>query len=125
MAEKTIRMRAIPAWKGVGRKALMNHRKRGGQRGIEQVRVELRNLMRDELALVNERRGGEAADVKEFAFGEAKLRAFIGNPLADDVEFAFERLLILDARAAPDKDLRDCGQPLTRDLAALRGVDRD
>ncbi len=74
VAQEAVRMRAVPARKGVGRKPLMDHRERGLDLRIAEVGIELRNLIRDELAFVNDGRGRETAEVEQLAVLEAERR---------------------------------------------------
>src|SRR5712692_3464186 len=111
-------MRAVPAWEGVGREPLMHHRERGFYFRIAKVGIELRNLVRDELAFVDDGRRREAAKIEQLAVLKAQRGARIGDVLADDVELALECLGVGNSRASSDKDLTHRRQSPPRDVAA-------
>src|ERR1700737_2600477 len=117
-------MRTLPTRESVVRKPLMHHHERRLDRGIEQVGVEPRNLVRDELAPVDDGRALEAAYVEKLSLVEPKFRAFVGDAFADDVELALERFLVPDRLASADEHLAYRRNSLMRDHAALRVVDR-
>ena len=109
--QETVRMGALPARKGVGRKPLVHQRERGLYLRVAKVGIKLRNLGRDQQSFVNDGRGREATEVEQLTFFKRHRSARTGCRLADHVELALQRLRVRDSLAAADKYLAHRRQP--------------
>src|SRR5579872_7593739 len=106
MRDEAIRVRAVPARESVGGEALMHHRERAGEFGIDQIGKKLRNLRRYQLTLINDGDRGQTAHVEQLWIVQVELvERFIGRALANDVELALERGRIGDRAPTADEDL--------------------
>ncbi len=114
------RLRQLPGREGVGAVALVDEREARFDVGIREVREELRRLVREEHALVDERSGSQARHVEVHATGEH----LVLDHTADDVQLAVEGVLIEAVRRA-DEDLLDRRQARAGDPPDRVGVCRN
>ena len=107
VGDVTVRMRAIPARERVRRESRVHQRNGRGHGGIPQIVVILFHLLGHQHALVSQRARRQTGNVEPFSTGNlAAVADGLLRDFADDVKFSFKRCLILDCRAAPDKNLR-------------------
>ena len=98
----------LPGGEGVGGEALVDQAQRAGHLGIRQLPVEIGDLGGQQQALVNDGPRGERRDVEEALVGQVRGGDLVFDPLADEVELAFEGVLI-EAVGVADEDLLDVG----------------
>ena len=119
MREVTERLGKIPGRKGIGAIALVNQ----GEARFEivrlEVRKELRRLVGEEHALVEQRLRGKTRNVKE----KPPLDHLLLDQATNHVELSVEEVR-LQALGRTDEDLLDDRHSLSRDLADLVGVRR-
>ena len=113
-------LRQPPRGEGVGRIALVEDREARHEALVEQVRIERRELLGQEHALVDERAARERADVEA---GDVTVEHLLLDAPADDVEVDLE-LVVVDAAPVDDHYLLDLGPSGVRLLPDHRGIDR-
>src|SRR5688500_12616618 len=92
MTEVTIRMRPGPRREGVRREARVHQR--DGARGplVRQLRIEGRDLARDQEALVDDRTRRQARDVEVLAAWILPVRDCVLQPAAEEIKFSLEEI---------------------------------
>ena len=105
MRDETIGMRPRPGWKRVGRKALMDKRKRRFEQGIGEVLEIFAELCREQEAFVDDgaRRKRHGIEAGGALVGQMVDR--VRNRLAQYKKPPLEHGLVLDMRAALDENL--------------------
>src|ERR1022692_2048350 len=98
-------MRKIPGRKGVGRETLMYQRQGRNHRRVVEVEVVLADLVGEQHALVDDGARRHRRDIEALAVAKLERLHRVPGFLADDVELAFERVLIERVRAARNEDL--------------------
>ena len=84
-----------------------------------------KNLMRDELALIDHRQRRQRAEVEKLGRIEAERFDRVERAFANHIELALQRLSIVDSDAAFDKNLANRGHAASRDIAAFSLGDRN
>ena len=123
--EIAVRMRSLPARKGVGGKPRVHEREGGLHRGVLEVGEILVDLLGGEHAFVDECLHRQARDVPVLRAGQRGCADVGVGALADDVELALEREIVGDAGAAADEDLPHERLARTRGVAERCAVGRD
>ncbi len=118
------RVRQVPRWKRVGRKALVHHRQRGDHRRVAQIAVVLADLMREEHALIDDRARRHRRHVELLAMAQLQRLDRVPGALADDVELALQRVLVELVGAARDENLPDHRLDFLGPLGETRVVGR-
>ena len=114
------RLRQPPGREGVGRIALMEDREPRDEARIEKIRIELRKMLGEEHALVDDRPAGEGAEIE---LRNLRRDRRLLDPPSDHVEVALEGRLV-GLERVPDDDLLDLGARRVRLLADAGNVDR-
>ena len=112
------RLRQSPLWPGVGGETLVEHAQRGLQPLIAQIRVEHRQVVRHDEALVADHLAGEAGDVELAVLVANGLHGAAPGDKQAPLQFVPGQL-----RQCVDKYLLDPGQALQGALAAGRRFD--
>ena len=113
-------LRQAPCGEGVGRIALVINRKARNKARIRQVRIELRQILGQEHALVDERAAGERAEIQ---LRYLRRDGLLLDPPADHVKVALIGRIVAPL-GVPDQNLLDLGPRRIGLLADHRGVDR-
>ena len=115
-------MGALPAGKGIGRKARVHQRQRRFEALVQQIGIIRLDLRRDKHALVDDGARRKAGGIIRGHL--AAVADGVGRAFADDVEHALKIEWIgADALAAPDKDLAYNGLAFEGRIAELAVVD--
>ena len=93
VAHEAVRLRPVPGREGVGGEPRVHHGEMRFVVRILEVRVERKELVRRQHALVDDDLGGQADEEQQQALGQAVVGAqAVGGRLADEIELAFERV---------------------------------
>ena len=120
MGQRAEGLGQAPGGESVGRVALVVDREARHEAFVEQIRVEFRQALGQEHALVDDRPARQRAEVE---FRDLRGDGLLLDPAADDIEVALiARLVAL--LGVPDQDLLDLGAGGVRLLADAGDVDR-
>ena len=104
-------MRQLPGWEGIRGKALMHQSQRAFRQRVAQIIIEAANLPREQQPLIDHGARGEGRHIKisirRQPLGRGQFTELVQRLLADGQDFAFKRILILDAVAGRNNRLAD------------------
>ena len=118
-------VRPFPAGEGIGGIAAV-HQSDGRIIGqVVQIQIQLGDLTAEQHALVNDGATGQTGGVKVPRLGIRRVAQTLFGDLADEVELALKRFLVVNIRASFDERLADDRHAGTAGLAQRGCVDRD
>ncbi len=107
MAEKAERLREAPGGEGIGRKPLMEQRDGGGEIGVLEIQVELRQIRRQHHALVHHGPGRHGNDVEIAPRRLVLIPKRVMGLLSNDIELALESVRVRCLRPPLNQHLTD------------------
>ena len=124
MDDEAVRVRALPAGRGVGGVARVDERHGGLHGGVVQVGEEAAHLRGHEHALVHDGARAHGADIEDLALERVLGVGALLDHAAAYVQAALERVAALDVVGAAEERLLDGGHARPRRLAQVVRVDR-